>query len=169
MQQEAILDPSIDFSSDFSARKRLRISEPLEQVSASTLKNTDKTTKFSAIKESTQSPHAEDSIVETLDNKNHLFSHAEESGTVSIKSITSVGLVFENAPVWILGLFPIKVDKIYIPQFLSFSDLLRHIESKGIDSQLYNKYVSLVGRKCLFLEKIRCRWHIGLFRGQHNF
>ena len=111
----------------------------------------------------------EDSIIKTLDNKNHLFSHAEESGTVSIKLITSVGLVFENAPVCILGLFPIKVDKIYIPQFFSSSYLLRHIESKGIDSQLYNKYVSLVGRKCFIFGKNKVSVAYWLILGSTQF
>ena len=64
-------------------------------------------------------------------------------------------LLFENAPVWILGLYPTKIQKIYIPQFNSFSDLLQHILGKGIDAAIYNKYVSLVGRRYFFFGKQR--------------
>ena len=74
------------------------------------------------------------------------MNRAEESGIISVKSIKLVALYFENAPVWILGLFPMKIGTIHIPQFASFSDLLYHIQSHGFDSKIYNKYVSLMGR-----------------------
>ena len=73
------------------------------------------------------------------------FAWAEEGGILSVKSINLFALFFENAPVWILGLFPIKIDKIHIPQFTSFSELLYHIQSKRIGSRFYNNYVTLIG------------------------
>ena len=81
------------------------------------------------------------------------FDRGEEEGIISITSLDSVVLLFENAPVWILGLYPTKIRKIYIPQFNSFSELLQHILGKGIDAAIYNKYVSLVGRRCFIFGK----------------
>ena len=44
----------------------------------------------------------------------------EEFGSLAPSIIDSIGLKFDGAPVWILGLYPIKVNTIFVPDFQSF-------------------------------------------------
>ena len=76
-----------------------------------------------------------------------LTSRKEEFGVVSVKSLVSVVLKFQNSPIWILGLYPIRIQQIYVPDFLSFSEIHKHIDNLKIDTQIFNKVVTSLGRR----------------------
>ena len=72
---------------------------------------------------------------------------AEEFGTLKLRTMSSVVLKFEGAPIWILGIPPIQIDSIYIPDFISFSDLQRHLENCEVQTSIFYHMVTLIGRR----------------------
>ena len=134
---------------DRSSRKRLQLNNSCNLVTSVANTSCEKTTSRSIMNNfgiTVSSTSKEDSYRDSSPPVNG-FGCAEESGIISVKSIKSVGFYFKNAPVWILGLFLMKIGTVHIPQFASFLELLNHIQSRGFDSKIYNKYVSLIGRR----------------------
>ena len=74
-------------------------------------------------------------------------SRSEQCGTISLKVIDVVTLRFENLPIWLLALYPLKINQIYIPNYDSFSAILCHIERLKADPQIFHKFVTLIGRQ----------------------
>ena len=93
----------------------------------------------------------EDLVSNTLVSSGNKRSGKEVFGTLVPKKLNAVALRFKGAPVWILGLYPVKVEVIYIPDFSSFSDLLQHIESCNVET----------GEKDLLLDNKICNLHCG--------
>ena len=71
----------------------------------------------------------------------------EAYGRVVSKSLKAVALKFGGAPIWILGLHPIRVENLYIPDFASFSELSQYVDDCGVEPSIFNRMVSLLGRK----------------------
>ena len=55
-------------------------------------------------------------------------------------------MVFQGNPIWLLALEPNYVEKIFMVDFSSFSQLAKHLTDKELDFTLYNSLVSYLGR-----------------------
>ena len=81
----------------------------------------------------------------------------------------SVILKFEGAPIWILGLQPIKINKIYVPDFDSFSALQVHIEKFAAQTSVFHKIVTLIGRRRFCLQTVGVTNSVWLVSGSTAF
>ena len=69
-----------------------------------------------------------------------------EKGIITQKHKLSVALVFQGNPIWLLALEPHYVEKIFMVDFSSFTQLAKHLTDKELDFTLYNSLVSYLGR-----------------------
>ena len=72
-----------------------------------------------------------------------------EKGIIPRKRKLSVAMVFQGNPIWLLALEPNYVEKIFMVDFCSFSQLAKHLTDKELDFTLYNSLVSYLGRTTL--------------------
>ena len=70
-----------------------------------------------------------------------------ETGTISIKNIDLVSLLFQGAPIWLFAFPLLRVSKIHILQCLSFGYLLTLVQKSGLDLEPFNAQVALIGRR----------------------
>ena len=69
-----------------------------------------------------------------------------EKGIITQKKQLSVAMVFQGNPIWLLALEPNYVEKIFMVDFSSFSQLAKYLTDKDLDFTLYNSLVSYLGR-----------------------
>ena len=69
------------------------------------------------------------------------------------KQLVTVSSMFETLPVWLLCTCNVKVKEIYIPQETYFSLLSNLIKDKNIDTSLFEKLITHIGRQSFFFEK----------------
>ena len=69
-----------------------------------------------------------------------------ERGIITQKKKLSVAMVFQGNPIWLLALEPNYVEKIFMVDFSSFSQLAKYLTDKELDFTLYNPLVSYLGR-----------------------
>ena len=69
-----------------------------------------------------------------------------EKGIIPRKRKLSVAMVFQGNPIWLLALEPNYVEKIFMVDFSSFSQLAKYLTDKDLDFTLYNSLVSYLGR-----------------------
>ena len=69
-----------------------------------------------------------------------------EKGIITQKNKLSVAMVFQGNPIWLLALEPNYVEKIFMVDFSSFSQLAKYLTDKDLDFTLYNSLVSYLGR-----------------------
>ena len=65
-----------------------------------------------------------------------------EKGIISQSKKISIAMLFQGNPIWLLALEPIYVDKIFMVEFHSFSQLAKYLTDKELDFALYNSLVS---------------------------
>ena len=70
-----------------------------------------------------------------------------ESSTITLDKISLVTLSFQGAPLWLFGFKPLKVDKVYVPDCSSFTDLLLLVQHNHLSVEPFNKQVATVGMR----------------------
>ena len=75
-----------------------------------------------------------------------------EEGIISQSKTISIAMIFQGNPIWLLALEPIYVDKIFMVEFHSFSQLAKYLTDKELDFTLYNSLVSYLGRSSFIFE-----------------
>ena len=72
----------------------------------------------------------------------------EETGTIPLDLHLSVDIIFEHAPVWLLGLDRHLLRSLYVVGFSSMTEILTHLSKLNLDVAFYNQaFVSLgIGR-----------------------
>ena len=106
---------------------------------------------------------------QTFNSTTSSYIRREEFDLLAPSIIDSIGLKFDGAPVWILGLHPIKVNTIFVPDFQSFSELLGHIEKCNVETSLFNKLVTLLGRRRFVFGQLGCPALVWLVSGTLQF
>ena len=91
-----------------------------------------------------------------------------EKGIITQKKKLSVAMVFQGNPIWLLALEPNYVEKIFMVDFSSFSQLAKYLTDKDLDFTLYNSLVSYLGRTS-FIFKPPPKDIIHLISGDVNF
>ena len=69
-----------------------------------------------------------------------------EKGIITRIKKLPIAMVFQSNPIWLLALEPNYVEKIFMVDFESFSQLAKHLTDKELDFTLYNSLVSYLGR-----------------------
>ena len=77
-----------------------------------------------------------------------------ERGIIMKRKRLSIAVVFQNGPIWLLGLMHNDINKIYVNAFKSFSDFANHLTDKQLDVTLYNSLVSYLGRGSFVLSPL---------------
>ena len=91
-----------------------------------------------------------------------------EKGIISQNKKISTAMIFQGNPIWLLALEPIYVDKIFMVEFQSFSQLAKYLTDKELDFTLYNSLVSYLGRSS-FIFKAPSKDTIHLISGSVHF